>query len=122
VVWRSNVTTSATTPPCLACGACCFSRLEEYVRVTGDDHARLAQHAETLTVFIGNRCYMRMIDGHCAALQVGPGAHYACAIYEQRPETCRALARESPSCDAERSQKSARALLAVSRSNEREGA
>jgi hypothetical protein len=101
-----------TVPECLACGACCFSQLDTYVRVSGDDYARLAQHAEALTVFIGNRCYMRMEHGHCAALEVSPG-RLACRIYAQRPETCRDLARSSPSCDAERQQKAPRVRLAV---------
>lgn len=98
-------------PACLACGACCFSQLDTYVRVTGDDHARLGAGNEALSVFIGNRCYMRMAHGHCAALAVRDG-QYVCTVYELRPEVCRALARESASCAAERSVKSARALLA----------
>jgi uncharacterized protein len=59
---------SGETPTCLACGACCFSTLETYVRVTGQDYARLGEHAEQVTVFVGNRCYMRMEHGHCAQL------------------------------------------------------
>jgi Fe-S-cluster containining protein len=97
---------------CLQCGSCCFSRLDTYVRVTGDDFARLGASAEQVTVFIGNRCYMRMEHGHCAALQLSPG-HYACNVYADRPEVCRALERGSPSCEAERAQKSHRPRLAL---------
>ncbi|HEX5660997.1 MAG TPA: YkgJ family cysteine cluster protein [Polyangiales bacterium] len=99
-------------PPCLACGACCFSRLATYVRVTGEDYTRLGDEAERVTTFVGNRCYMRMEHGHCAALEVSPG-RYACQVYELRPETCRALERGSPQCDAERHGKASRALLAL---------
>ena len=101
------------TPPCLVCGACCFSTLETYVRVTGDDHARLADDAEALSVFVGNRMYMRMLSGHCAALAVGADDTFVCGVYERRPEVCRALARESPACQAERALKAdrPRALL-----------
>ena len=32
---------AADSAACLHCGVCCFSRLETYVRVTGDDWTRL---------------------------------------------------------------------------------
>jgi uncharacterized protein len=98
-------------PPCLECGACCFSRLDTYVRVTGDDYARLGDQAEQVTTFVGNRCYMRMDQGHCAALEVSPG-RYACRVYAARPEVCRALERGSPSCEAELQEKAPRTHLA----------
>lgn len=97
-----------TLPPCLVCGACCFSTLETYVRVTGADHARLAEDAEALSVFVGNRVYMRMASGHCAALTVGADDMFVCSVYERRPEVCRGLARESPACRAERTLKAER--------------
>lgn len=100
------------TPECLACGACCFSRLNTYVRVTGDDYARLGEQAEQATHFVGNRCYMRMEGGHCAALELRAG-QLACSLYERRPEVCRALERGSPSCAAERDEKAERARLAL---------
>ena len=101
-----------STPPCLSCGVCCFSQLETYVRVSGADHTRLGDDAERVTRFQGNRCYMRMIDGHCIALAFDPSGHYVCTIYEQRPEACRSLARDSSECAAERALKSERPLQA----------
>jgi uncharacterized protein len=86
-------------PECLACGACCFSRLETYVRVTGDDHALLGDRADELVRFDGNRAYMRMVDGHCAALRVeGSFGRLVCSAYATRPQTCRDLARSSGAC------------------------
>jgi len=102
-------------PPCVACGACCFSSLPTYVRVTGDDHARLGDRAEALTSFVGNRCYMRMEDGHCGALAIDATGQFVCSVYALRPEVCRALERESPQCDAERAQKSERAVTTLLR-------
>ncbi len=100
------------TPDCLRCGVCCFSKLETYVRVTGDDWSRLGPSAERVAQFIGNKAYMRMSDGHCAALELRvatDGAReYFCTIYEQRPETCHELARGSPQCDGEIALKGAR--------------
>jgi Fe-S-cluster containining protein len=87
--------------PCLECGACCFSQLDTYVRVTGDDYERLGDAAERLTVFVGHRCYMRMHEGHCAALSIAQDGRYACSVYELRPDTCRVLERASPACEAE---------------------
>jgi len=96
---------------CQSCGACCFSSLETYVRVSGDDWRRLGVEAERVAHFIGHRAYLRMTDGHCAALVVtrAPGGHarFACSIYDRRPQVCRDLERGSPSCDAERMVKAA---------------
>lgn len=72
------------------------------MRVNGRDHARLGERVEELTLFFGNRCYMRMADGHCAALviDVNTGS-FVCSVYETRPEVCRELARGSPECAGE---------------------
>jgi Fe-S-cluster containining protein len=106
----------ANLPECLSCGACCFGQIERYVAVSGDDHLRLGDAADALTVFVENRCYMRMHDGHCAALQLTPAGRFVCSVYEQRPAVCRELARGGPACEAERVQKrerAGRALLPV---------
>lgn len=97
---------------CLRCGVCCFSRLETYVRVRGEDWARLGADAEGMAHFTGHRAYMRMADGRCAALEAreapdGAREHF-CTIYERRPQICRDLARGSPQCEAERALKSGR--------------
>jgi Fe-S-cluster containining protein len=100
-------------PECLACGACCFGQGARYVPVSGDDHARLGAAAEALTQFLGNRCYMRMDQGRCAALQLTAEGRFACAVYELRPQVCRELARGGPACAAERAQKSETARHAL---------
>ena len=96
---------SEALPECLTCGACCFGQGERYVPVSGDDHARLGELAEQYTQFIGNRCYMRMHAGHCAALHIGHDGRFACQVYALRPTTCRELARGEGACRAELSQK-----------------
>ena len=101
-------------PQCLACGTCCFSRLETYVRVSGDDHARLDEKADTLVRFESNRAYMRMIDGHCVALVVdAKTGNFACSAYEWRPQVCRDLARGSAECAGEIETKRERPLIAL---------
>jgi Fe-S-cluster containining protein len=95
------------TPPadCRRCGVCCFSASPTFVRVTGDDWARLGDAAQRLAQFIGHRAYMRMSDGHCAALELRPAGDgttdYFCTIYERRPQICRDLERGSPQCQGE---------------------
>lgn len=107
-------------PQCLACGACCFSTLERYVRVTGDDHGRMGERAEEFVQFDGYRAYMRMVDGRCAALSVDATAgHFVCDAYEVRPEVCRSLERGSSACAAERELKGQRPLLALRRARRR---
>jgi Fe-S-cluster containining protein len=103
------------TPTCLTCGACCFSKLANYVRLDGADHARIGAQVDDLTHFDGNRCYMNMHDGHCAALVVDlETRQFVCSIYETRPSTCRDLERASPACQAEIHEKNARPLLLLS--------
>jgi uncharacterized protein len=101
-------------PECLACGVCCFSQLENYVPVSGEDYARLEEQAEWLTHFDGAHAYMRMVDGHCIALRERDG-HWACTAYEIRPNTCRDLTRGSPECLGELAEKRERPLIALRR-------
>jgi Fe-S-cluster containining protein len=101
-------------PECLACGTCCFSTLRRYVPVTGDDYARLGEAATELVVWEENRAYMRIADGHCAALRVDVARReLVCTVYDTRPETCRALARGSPECAGERATKGERPVVAL---------
>jgi uncharacterized protein len=103
-------------PQCLACGACCFSLLGTYVRVTGGDYARLADRVDELVWFDGNRAYMRMVDGHCGALRVeGASGRFVCSAYATRPDVCRDLARGSGACLGELDAKAGRAVLALGR-------
>lgn len=72
------------------------------MRVDGFDHARLAERVEDLTVFVGNRCYMRLFEGHCAALVIDVKTRrFVCSVYETRPRICRDLQRTSDECQAE---------------------
>jgi uncharacterized protein len=84
------------------------------VRATGDDYARLGERADDLVQFVGNRAYMRMVDGHCAALRVEESSgRLVCSAYETRPQTCRDLARGSGACLGEIASKGDRPLLAL---------
>jgi uncharacterized protein len=103
-------------PPCVVCGACCFSTLSTYVRVTGDDYTRLGARAEDLVRFDGYRAYMRMREGRCAALAIDPtAARFVCTAYDERPSTCRDLGRGSPECAGERATKSGRPVATITR-------
>jgi uncharacterized protein len=113
--WRTLVG-MPKVPECLACGTCCFSRLEDYVRVTGDDYARLGERADSLVWFDCNRVYMRMVDNHCGALTVDTRSNqFVCGTYDTRPEVCRDLVRGSGACRGELETKSQRPLLALRR-------
>src|SRR5262245_7872307 len=96
-------------PDCRSCGVCCFSASTMFVRVTGDDWSRLGDRADALAQFIGHRAFMRMRDGHCAALELRTdndgNRDFFCAIYERRPQICRDLSRGSAECDGERETK-----------------
>jgi uncharacterized protein len=96
-------------PACLECGTCCFSNLETFVRVTGGDHERLGSVVDDLVHFVGNRAYMRLADGHCAALRIELSGRFVCTVYESRPDACRDLERGSPQCAGELFTKAGRA-------------
>ncbi len=101
-------------PECVECGTCCFSRTPDYLRVMGIDHDRLGEEAERLVRFIGNRAYMKMQEGHCAALIYEPTKkQFLCSVYERRPDVCRWLERGSGQCNAERVEKADRPLTLV---------
>ncbi len=104
------------TPECQQCAACCFSELTRYVQVTGNDYARLGEAAESYVQFIENRAYMRPVDGHCAALKFDmQWGQFICQEYENRPEVCRGLQRNSAACRAEREVKGERSLVFLRR-------
>jgi len=103
-------------PECLDCGACCHA---DYVHVwvSGSDHARLTpEERKRLTFFEGTTCFMRMTDGHCAALEL-VDAQWKCSVYERRPFLCREFARGGSACRHESETKgvATRAALAAAR-------
>jgi Fe-S-cluster containining protein len=78
------------------------------------------ERARALTHFLGNRCYLRIEEGRCAALVVdvvgvtdGAAPRFVCSIYEARPDVCRALERGGGACRSDRHEKGERPLLAV---------
>ena len=104
-----------SVPECLACGTCCFAELVQYIRVFGVDCERMDQRAQALTHFVENRVFMRMQDGHCAALVIDPDSRrFVCSIYEMRPDCCRGLERGSGACLDDLRGKRERPLLPAS--------
>ncbi len=90
--------------------------MQTYVRVTGDDYARLGERADELVWFDGNRAYMRMLDGHCATLRIDQRTgEMFCSAYDTRPQTCRDLERGSGACLGELDTKPERPLIALGR-------
>lgn len=104
---------TSQVPECTRCGTCCFSTTLDYLRVAGVDYDRLGDDAERLTHFLENRVYMRLIDGHCAALEVTAGGDFLCSVYERRPDVCRWLERGSGACLGERATKADRPQTAL---------
>lgn len=103
-------------PDCQHCAACCFSELARYVRVTGNDYARLGADAATYVHFIENRAFMLLTEGHCAALKFElESMQFVCQVYERQPEVCRELERGSTTCKAVRQAKGERPLVFLGR-------
>jgi len=87
---------------CLTCGACCR---EAYDAVeVADDEAVIHRHPD-LIVTDGDRRKLKRSGPRCTALTGGCNARetYACAIYPNRPQTCRDFTLGSDNClDARR--------------------
>jgi uncharacterized protein len=65
---------------------------------------------------VGDRAFMRLVDGHCAALQLDVDrALWVCGIYARRPDVCRALERGSSSCKFEHDRKLDRPAVLLER-------
>jgi len=87
---------SSPTIDCTSCGACCFGGHDRYVALMPEDQARPIP--ESTTTEIAGRRYMTMVCGHCAQLTMTPEGLTLCAIYEGRPEACRAFRVGSFEC------------------------
>jgi Fe-S-cluster containining protein len=87
---------------CQSCGACCYGP-EEYVAVTGVDLVRLGPRDQSrYVVRRGDRAFMKMVSGHCAALHARQG-HFSCRVYGGRPNVCHVVEAGSREClDARR--------------------
>jgi len=90
------------TYDCLACGACCYGPAE-YVAVDNVDLCRISRQAQgRYVVAVGERRYLKMTHGHCAALRARQG-HFSCRIYAMRPRPCHVVEAGSREClDARR--------------------
>lgn len=86
-------------PSCTECGFCCFFDDPRYVMLFEGDLERLGERADSLTVWIAGRVFMRSEAGHCIALRQD-GARWLCSIYEQRPRLCREFERGCETCHA----------------------
>ena len=87
---------------CLACGACCR---EAYHAVDVNSREAVNKRHPELVVIDGTRRKLLREGNRCAALAGGraPTEAYACAIYEDRPRTCREFTLGSENClDARR--------------------
>jgi hypothetical protein len=83
---------------CQACGACCR---EAYDAVDLGPREPVLRRHPSLVVRDGDRAGLRRAHGRCAAL--GGDGPYTCAIYDDRPRTCRDFTRSGRHClDARR--------------------
>lgn len=87
---------------CQTCGACCR---EAYHSVEVGPREPVVKRHPDLVLKLETHSKLRRDGDRCAALQGGhtPDENYACAIYEDRPRTCREFTRGSANClDARR--------------------
>ena len=93
---RTGASVSSPTLDCTACGACCLGGHDRYIALLPEDRGRIIP--ENATTEIDGRRYMKMACGHCAQLTITPEGRTLCAIYEDRPEACRAFRAGSFEC------------------------
>lgn len=77
--------------PCMTCGACCaYFRVSFYWAEGDDASGRVpASLTEPVTPFLRCMAGTNQKQPHCKALIGTPGENVSCAIYENRPSTCR---------------------------------
>ena len=80
---------------CIACGACCFSRNPRYLVLLPED-AQRPLPPDSLVEDAGRR-FVDFSCGHCTHLRLDSG-QALCAVYEARPEACRAFRAGSFEC------------------------
>ncbi|MEC3862544.1 YkgJ family cysteine cluster protein [Mesobacterium sp. TK19101] len=81
---------------CIRCGACCFGTHAKYIALLPEDRDRAIPDSATTSV--DGKRYMSMCGGHCTQLTRTAGAELVCAIYNRRPEACRAFRAGSFEC------------------------
>ncbi len=97
-------------PECIECGACCFSPVAHYIRLWAVDLERMGPFREKFSEPVGGAVYLRMSEGHCAALMLDSKERtFKCAMYEVRPDACRVFERGGGQCRSDRSEKRGRA-------------
>jgi len=81
---------------CRACGACCREGFD--VVELSDDESFVSEHSD-LVKRIGGRWVLQRIDGRCPPL-TGDGVEtsFTCAVYDDRPRSCRDLPKGGDSC------------------------
>ncbi|EBQ6223335.1 TPA_asm: YkgJ family cysteine cluster protein [Salmonella enterica] len=77
--------------PCMTCGACCaYFRVSFYWAEGDDASGRVpASLTEPVTPFLRCMASTNQKQPRCKALIGTPGENVSCAIYENRPSTCR---------------------------------
>ena len=98
-------------PPadCQVCARCCFADSALHVQVFEVDLDRMSLETRAMVDRSGPYAFMRFEDGHCVALRCDPTTgHFACGIYDERPDVCRSLERGSSGCQHEHREKAGR--------------
>lgn len=85
--------------PCQSCGACC-AYAPDWPRFSLEDDAAIARIPAALVAANGSG--MRWTGNRCAALSGEIGKSTACAIYDLRPDVCRACRPGDAECNMAR--------------------
>src|SRR5436853_2194700 len=92
-------------PDCLTCGACCAYFHQVMVLDSDPTPRRLTWTVWDAEEIAGPKTrWLRResLEGHCVAFAGNVGQHARCAIYELRPNSCRAFEAGSDRCRAVR--------------------
>src|SRR5579859_1666817 len=86
---------------CVACGRCCHHPPSSVSLLEVDEARFDAPTLRRLTVIDPRPPHLRFLrneDGRCIALDDATPGRHACAVYDARPDGCRALEPDSPAC------------------------
>ncbi len=103
-------------PDCQVCARCCFADSALHVQVFEVDLERMTEATRALVDRSGPYAFMRFDEGYCVALRCDTATgHFACGIYQERPDVCRSLERGSSGCKHEHTEKSGRPDVLLAR-------
>lgn len=98
--------------PCMNCGACCAAYRVSFYWAEGENKQIPIALTQQVNHFYSCMAGTNQPNPHCQALQGFVGDQVSCAIYLQRPDTCKEVLPGDEKCNRARAKYGLSTLLA----------